>query len=74
MNEAQIYAEMLKGLQPDAQQGTGPEGGPAGQPPASMGGAQPVPDGSPPINASGVGNSTIGTGNVPVAGEDGFTG
>ena len=39
MNEAQIYAEMLKGLQPDAQQGTGPESGPAGQPPASMGGA-----------------------------------
>ena len=74
MNEAQIYAEMLKGLQPDAQQGTGPESGPAGQPPASMGGAQPVPDGPPPVDASGVGDSTIGTGNVPIAGEDGFTG
>ena len=74
MNEAQIYAEMLKGLQANAQQGTGPEGGPAGQPPAGMGGPDSLPDGPPPVDASGVGDGTIGTGNVPVAGEDGFTG
>jgi len=73
MNEAQIYAEMLKGLQ-NVQQGTGPEGGPAGQPPAGMGGPDQLPDGSAPVDASGVGDGTVGTGNVPVAGEDGFTG
>ena len=73
VNEAQIYAEMLKGLQ-NAQQGTGPEGSPAGQPPAGMGGPNTAPSGPPPIDSSGVGDSTIGTGDVPVAGEDGFTG
>ena len=73
MNEAQIYAEMLKGLQ-NAQQGTGPEGGPAGEPPAGMGSPDGVPTGPAPIDSSGVGDGTIGTGNVPVAGEDGFTG
>jgi hypothetical protein len=74
MNEAQIYAEMLKGLQANAQQGTGSEGGPAGQPPAGMGGVDGVSAGPPPVDASGVGDGTIGTGDVPVAGEDGFTG
>jgi len=73
VNEAQLYAEVLRGLQ-NAQQGTGPEGGPAGQPPAGMGGPNGVPTGPAPIDNSGVGNSTIGTGNVPVAGEAGFTG
>ena len=73
MNEAQIYAEMLKGLQ-NAQQGTGPEGGPAGQPPAGMGGADGVPSGPAPSDATGAGDGTIGTGDVPVAGQDGFTG
>ena len=73
LNEAQLYAEVLRGLQ-GAQQGTGPEGGPAGQPPAGMGVPNSVSGGSPPVDASGVGNGTIGTGNVPVAGEDGFTG
>ena len=73
MNEAQIYAEMLKGLQ-NAQQGTGPEGGPAGAPPAGMGSPNQLPSGPPPVDASGTGNGTVGTGNVPVAGEDGFTG
>ena len=73
MSQAQLYAEMLKGLQ-NAQQGTGPEGGPAGQQPAGMGGPDGVPTGPAPDDASGVGNSTIGTGNVPLAGEDGFTG
>jgi len=73
VNEAQLYAEVLKGMQ-NVQQGTGPEGGPAGQSPAGMGGPNGVPAGPPPVDSSGVGNSTIGTGNVPVAGEAGFTG
>ena len=73
MNEAAIYAEMLKGLQ-NAQQGTGPEGGPAGQQPTGMGGAGGVPQGPPPTDNSGVGDGTVGTGVAPAAGEDGFTG
>jgi hypothetical protein len=42
--------------------------------PAGMGGPDAVSGGPPPVDASGVGDGTIGTGNVPVAGEDGFTG
>jgi len=73
VNEAQLYAEVLRGLQ-SAQQGTGPEGGPAGQPPAGVGGPESVSGGPPPVDNSGVGGGTIGTGNVPVAREAGFTG
>jgi len=73
LDEAQLYAKVLQGLA-NAQQGTGPQGGPAGQQPAGMGGPDAVPNGPAPVDASGVGNGTIGTGNVPVAGEDGFTG
>jgi len=73
INEAQLYAEVLKGLQ-NAQQGTGPEGGPAGQQPGGMGGPDQLSGGPSPVDASGVGNGNIGTGNVPLAGEDGFTG
>lgn len=73
VNEAQLYAKVLQGLQ-NVQQGTGPEGGPTGQPSSSMGGSNSLSNGPPPVDASGVGNSTIGTGNVPVSGEDGFTG
>ena len=73
LDEAQLYAQVLQGLA-NAQQGTGQQGGPAGQQPAGMGGPDAVSGGPPPVDASGVGNSTIGTGNVPVAGEDGFTG
>ena len=73
VNEAQLYAEILRGLQ-NAQQGPSPEGGNPSQQPTGMGGADGVPSGPPPVDASGVGNGNIGTGNVPVAGEDGFTG
>ena len=73
LDEAQLYAKVLQGLQ-NAQQGTGPEGGPAGQPPAGMGGPDTAPSGPPPIDNSGVGGGTVGTGNVPASGEAGFTG
>jgi len=73
LDEAQLYAKVLQGLA-NAQQGTGQQGGPAGQQPAGMGFADAVSGGPPPVDASGVGDGTIGTGNVPVAGEDGFTG
>ena len=73
LDEAQIYAEILRGIQ-SAQQGVGPESGAAGQQPTGMGGPNELSDGPPPVDASGVGDGTIGTGNVPNAGEDGFTG
>ena len=73
LDEAQLYAEILRGIQ-GAQQGPSPEGVTPNQSPTGMGGSDAVPSGPSPIDASGVGDSTIGTGNVPVAGEDGFTG
>ena len=73
VNEAQLYAEVLKGLQ-NAQQGTGPDGQPTGQQPAGMGSPDQLSGGPPSVDNSGVGGGTIGTGDVPVAGEAGFTG
>ena len=58
MDEAAIQAEIMKGLQPD-------------QPPA--GAAQP-PAGANPMDTSGAGGGTIGTGQAPVPGEQGFSG
>ena len=73
MNDAQIYAKLLQGLQ-NAQQGTGTDGQPTGQQPPNMAGAGGVPQQSQEIDDSGVGGGNIGTGNVPSAGEAGFTG
>ena len=73
LDEAQVYAQLLKGLQ-NAQQGAGPESGAASGQPEGMGGPESVSSGPPPVDNSGVGNGTIGTGNVPTAGESGFTG
>ena len=72
-NEAQIYAEMLKGMQQDAQQGTGEGASPNSQ---QQGMGQPSgvsqrPEGT---DNQGSGNGTIGVGATPVAGEAGFTG
>ena len=73
LNEAQIYAEILKGLQ-NAQQGTGSEGGPPNQQSPDMGGSGGVPQGTTRPNEQGMGNGTIGVGTTPVAGESSFTG
>jgi hypothetical protein len=72
-NEAQIYAEMLKGMQQDAQQGTGEGASPDSQ---QQGMGQPSgvsqrPEGT---DNQGSGNGTIGVGATPTAGEAGFTG
>jgi len=72
-NEAQIYAEMLKGMMPDAQQGTGEGANPNNQ---QQGMGQPSgvsqrPEGT---DNQGSGNGTIGVGATPTAGEAGFTG
>ena len=81
INQAQIYAEMLKGImqnvQPEQQQ---PESGnpqttsPSGQQPTGMGTPQQTPAGAQPSDLTGTGNGTIGTGAVPTAGEGQFAG
>ena len=72
-NEAQIYAEMLKGMMADAQQGTGEGVNPNSQ---QQGMAQPsgVPQQPEGTDNQGNGNGTIGVGATPTAGEAGFTG
>ena len=74
VNEAQIFAEMLKGLAANAQQAASPEGQPTGDQQGSMGQSGGVPAGANPDDASGVGGGQIGTGSVPAAGESNFTG
>ena len=73
VNEAQIFAEMLKGLA-NAQQEASQQGQPVGGQQGGMGQSGGVPPGANPDDASGVGGGTIGTGSVPTAGEDNFTG
>jgi hypothetical protein len=73
MNDAQLYAKLLQGLQ-NAQQQASPNGQPPNQQPAGMAGAGGVPQQPEGLDRSGVGNGTIGTGDVPSAGEAGFTG
>ncbi len=73
INEAQIFAEMLKGLA-NAQQEASQQGQPTGDQQGGMGQSGGVPPGADPNDASGVGGGTIGTGSVPVTGEDNFTG
>ena len=73
VNEAQIFAEMLKGLA-NAQQEASQQGQPTGDQQGGMGQSGGVPPGANPDDASGVGGGTIGTGSVPAAGEDNFTG
>ena len=58
MDEAAIQAEIMKGLQPE-------------QPPA---GAPQPPAGANPMDTSGAGGGTIGTGQAPTPGEQGFSG
>ena len=73
MNDAAIFAEMLKGLNAAQQQeGTRETQAPSQQQP--MGGSQGVPTNGSGQDPSGVGNGTIGTGNVPQSGESNFTG
>tara|TARA_R110002020_G_scaffold368877_2_gene580676 strand:- start:1448 stop:3580 length:2133 start_codon:yes stop_codon:yes gene_type:complete len=59
MDEATIQAEVMKGLQADQPQ-------PPQQPPG--------PPGANPMDTAGTGDGTIGTGQAPVPGEQGFTG
>ena len=72
MNEAAIFADMLRGLA--NVQGTGPETQPTGEHPGGMGSPTGVPAGANQPDLQGVGGGEIGVGNVPQAGESGFTG
>ena len=58
----------------NAQQEASQQGQPTGDQQGGMGQSGGVPPGANPDDASGVGGSTIGTGSVPAAGEDNFTG
>jgi hypothetical protein len=72
IDDAQIFAEILRGL--NAKQETGePVEGSNGKS-EDMGSPEGVPSGANPEDPSGVGGGTIGTGNVPQSGEGNFTG
>jgi len=72
--EAQVFAEILKGLQQNAQQEASQQAQPSGGQQGSMGQSGGTPAGANPNDPSGVGGGQIGTGSVPSAGEDNFTG
>jgi hypothetical protein len=76
VNEAAIFADVLRGLneqQQPAENGI-PQAGGAPQQPGGMGGVGGVPVGANPADVSGVGGGNIGVGSAPLAGEAGFTG
>jgi hypothetical protein len=70
-DEAAVYAEILRSLNVN-QQGPSPEGQAVGQQPGGMGGDGAVPASAGPMDATGAGNGTIGTGVAPSPGEAGF--
>ena len=74
INDAAIFAEVLKGLMPNDQQGTGQEAAAAGQQPTGMGSPGGVPAGTGPNDETAVGGGGIGVGSAPTPGEAGFTG
>jgi len=74
VNEAQIYAEMLKGMMANAEQGAGETGNATGQQSPDMGGSGGVPQQPKDTSGASTDGSSIGVGASPVAGETGFTG
>ncbi len=80
MNQAQIYAEMLKGMMQNVQPEQQPESGspqapvPGTEQSPSMGIPTETPQGPQPTDLTGSGNGTIGVGGVPTAGESQFAG
>jgi hypothetical protein len=66
MQDAAIQAEIMKGFQqPQQAPQAAPMGGPEGAPPA--------PAGAAPMDSTGAGGGTIGTGVAPTPGEQGFS-
>jgi len=70
-DEAAVYAEILRSLNVN-QQANSPESPDVGEQRGSMEGNGGVPSGADPMDATGSGNGTIGTGTTPMAGETGF--
>ena len=70
--EAAMMAQII-GMQ-NAQQTTGEETQPDSQQPTGMANAGGVPQGAQNLGVTGTGGGNIGIGNVPVAGEDSFSG
>ena len=70
-DEAAVYAEILRSLNVN-QQGPSPEGQAVGQQSGGMGGDGTVPASAGPMDATGAGNGTVGTGIAPGPGEAGF--
>ena len=71
--EAAIMAQII-GMQQNVGQETGTEAQAVGEQPPTMGGAQGVPAGPQELGTTGTGGGNIGTGNVPLPGESGFSG
>jgi hypothetical protein len=71
-NEAAVFADILKGLMNEPQNGKAPP--PAGQRPADVEGNADLPVGANSMDESSVGGGNIGVGTAPIAGESGFTG
>ena len=70
--EAAIMAQII-GIQ-NVGQGTGIEDAAVGEQPNNMGGAEGTPEQPQELGATGTGGGNIGTGNVPLPGEDQFSG
>jgi hypothetical protein len=70
--EAAVMAQII-GMQ-NAQQSDGTQAQPNSQPPTDMGGVGGTPAEPQELGVTGTGGGNIGTGNVPVAGEDQFSG
>ena len=66
MQDAAIQAEIMKGFQQPQQ---APQGAPMGGPEV----APPAPAGAAPMDSTGAGGGTIGTGVAPTPGEQGFS-
>jgi len=71
--EAAIMAQII-GMQQNVGQGTGEEAITTGEQPNVMGGPQGTPEQPQELGATGTGGGNIGTGNVPLPGEDQFSG
>ncbi len=73
INEAQVYAQILQGLQ-NAQQQASETGSPPNKQSQNMGGSGGVPNGTKGASGGGNDGGSIGVGATPTAGEAGFTG
>ena len=71
--EAAIMAQII-GMQNNVGQGTGEEAAPVGEQPPAMGGIEGSPEQPQELGITGSGGGNIGTGNVPMPGEDSFSG